>query len=155
MNEYALEQALAKAHELEFSEFEKPSLHVFSLKHRRVMRRILNVNPRGKRYVTARMTAVLAALFLALVSVTAAAAVNGGLIMRERMGKTDFTAESLAERAETIEKRYCLTEIPNGYEEYDSFSGNSFAYDRYINRDNNRLLVFSQQAGGGELRGLR
>mgnify|MGYP000390042955 CR=1 FL=1 len=79
MNEFSLKDILGEAYDMEFSQYDKPPKHRFSLKHRKNMKRIFaleNAGPQfsGKARLNRRTACVLAAvIFLAVVSITAVA----------------------------------------------------------------------------------
>ena len=79
MNEFSLKDIFGEAYDIEFSQYDKPPKHRFSLKHRKNMKRIFaleNARPQfsGKARLNRRTACVLAAvIFLAVVSITGAA----------------------------------------------------------------------------------
>lgn len=81
MNEFSLKDIFGEAYDIEFSQYDKPPKHRFSLKHRKNMKRIFaleNAGPQfsGKARLNRRTACVLAAvIFLAVVSITAVAGV--------------------------------------------------------------------------------
>lgn len=74
MYEYTLKEVFEELHKREFAEFGKPPRHIFSLRHRRAMKKILSVSqPRSLRCLppTKRIALIVLLIFMAILIATA------------------------------------------------------------------------------------
>ena len=76
MYEYTLKEVFEELHKREFAEFDKPPRHIFSLRHRRAMKKILSVNQperHGLRCLppTKRTALIVLLIFMAILTATA------------------------------------------------------------------------------------
>ncbi len=112
----------------EYSFLEEVPVHHFSLIHRRKMKHILSQpysmpETDKKIKLNRHMVCILiAAIFLALVTVTGAACVISHFIMIMYPDNTQLFAANTAGAPETIEQEYCIPELPEGYKEITRIS---------------------------------
>lgn len=116
MNEFSLKDIFGEAYDIEFSQYDKPPKHRFSLKHRKNMKRIFaleNARPQfsGKARLNRRTACVLAAvIFLAVVSITAVAGVVS-FIEKRNNDNTELFATDFGGCPDTLENLYYLSGI--------------------------------------------
>lgn len=152
MNEYSLIEILEEVHRIEFAEFDNPSKHYFSLRHRRNMKRILsqkceNISPVKTILSPKTAAVVLLIVFLALIT--------GAIIVLKLPGFSGtvypdntqmFAFDDNAKK--TIENIYYLEAPPNNYilTENNGDLGDDLIRYVYINPNSNDELVFEQYA---------
>lgn len=155
MNDYTLAEVFQTVYRQEFSEFDNPPKHFFSLRHRKAMKEILypqttlmaaadrNI-PLKKRVIIALLVILLSAL-----GITAAAAISRGFTRKEHRDNTELFAVNAENAPKTIESVYYLPIIPDGYELYEQTRNSRNVFTDYINNSTNRTRSFDQHVKEG------
>lgn len=115
MYEYTLTEVFEELHQREFAEFDKPKRHIFSLRHRRAMNKILSPNqPRGNGLrclpPSKRIAVIILLIFLAILTATACTVMITD-IMNNAPDKwiTEQADPTAAYRLQSIGGRYSYT----------------------------------------------
>lgn len=150
MNEFSLKDIFGEAYDIEFSQYDKPPKHRFSLKHRKNMKRIFaleNARPQfsGKARLNRRTACVLAAvIFLAVVSITAVAGVVS-FIEKRNNDNTELFATDFGGCPDTLENLYYLSGIGDNYVLQESNINEIIAVDYlYLDSQTGKKILFEQ-----------
>lgn len=162
MNKISLDEILIKAHEMEFSRYDNPLAHKFSIKHSRAMKRIFSIYQKNTshfykdnektseyiiRYHWSRKKVLIIAIiaFLAILAGCAAVFYSlGGFSMDIHKEYTKLFPIDLNDCPETIEYVYYLPELPEGYEIFDKDQNDVYVYTAYINNDTGQTITIIQ-----------
>lgn len=137
----------------EYSAPGEVSVHHFSLRHRRNMKRILALpytapEPADKLKLNRRTVLILiAAIILALVAVTGAVRIYyySSFSMKEHSDNTQLFVGNASGAPEVIEQVYYLSELPEGYKEIERISDNISVWTIYqYGDDANNTIMFTQ-----------
>ena len=150
MNELTLKNILEEMCLEEANEFlnmENVPNHHFSLRHRKVIKKILSVNHPKRDSLRSlspskRIVIVSVLIFLALFTITAATVAIKGFIQKEHRDNTQLFAANIEGSPSKIEHRYYLSEIPDGFEVYDEDISITYVYVRYINLNNDSITFY-------------
>ena len=155
MNELMLSQILEKICVEEADAVTAAPMPKLSYRHRRKMKRIFskyqkNLYARKKyRGGLKRVVLIVAAIFLAMFTVTAGAAALYGFKQNKHHNYTELLTVNSENCPKTIENVYYLSALPEGYELYETNSSYLSVYTSYINTDTNRCIVFTQNVKKG------
>lgn len=151
MNNIEFSQILEQVCQEEYTAPDNVPVHHFSFRHRRNMRRILDMpfscpEPGRKLKLDRRTLCILiAAIFLALLTVSGAAYYISTFIMKEHRDNTQLFAYDIAGAPETIEREYYLSVLPEGYEEVERITEDICIWTTYQYGDClNNTIVFTQ-----------
>lgn len=118
MYEYTLSEVFEELHRREFAEFDKPKGHIFSLSHRRAMKRILSPDQPGQsglRYMPApkRVAVILLLIFLAILTATACTVLITDIMNRAPDNWITEQVEPMKYQLQSIGGRYSysLTQV--------------------------------------------
>lgn len=151
---YNLKEIMYEVYQQDFAEFDNPTVHFFSRRHRKAMKEILypcelssypvnrKVSPK-KRVIIAIMVILLSAL-----AITAGASIVNGFLRKEHSDNTELFTPAAVNCPLTIEKVYYLPNIPEGYISHETVSDDWRVYTSYINSKTERCLVLSQSVKG-------
>ena len=158
MNNIEFSQILEQVCMEEYAVPDNAPVHHFSFRHRRNMRRILAMpfscpEPARKLKLNRRTLCILiAAIFLALLTVSGAAYYISTFIMKEHRDNTQLFAFDIAGAPETIEQEYYLSVLPEGYKEVERIADpisiwTTYQHGDYV--DNTILLTQTVKKGFG------
>ncbi len=113
------------------------------------MRKILSANQpeqRGLRSLppTRRIVIATMLIFLALVTITAAAAAINGFIRKRHRDNTQLFAANAENSPQKIEYEYYLPEIPSGYELQNKVTTPFLVCSIFVDPENGNTLTFYQ-----------
>lgn len=155
MNDYTLVEVFETVYRQEFSEFDNPPKHFFSLRHRKAMKKILypyNVStPTVNRSIPLKKRVIIALLVILLsaLGITTVAAISRGFTRKEHRDNTELFTVNAENAPKIIESVYYLPEIPEEYELYETVSDNWSVSTSYMNYDTNRGMVLFQTVKEG------
>ena len=150
MNNIEFSQILEQVCLEEYTAPDNAPVHHFSFRHRRNMRRILAMpfscpEPARKLKLNRRTLCILiAAIFLALLTVSGAAYYISTFIMKEHRDNTQLFAFDIAGAPETIEQEYYLSVLPEGYKEVGHIVNDCISYIKYQNSDETDEIILYQ-----------
>lgn len=155
MSESILKSVLEESARLEWEKYENVSEHRFSLKHKIAVKRIFSAanfaynsseNGRTAQKLSLKRSLIIAAV-LAFLAVFAGAVVVfrsenfGGIVHREY---TKMFAVNTEGSPKTIEYKYDLAYVPEGFELYEKDSSSFDVYTVYMNKSTEQTIVLSQ-----------
>ncbi|MGN0182957.1 MAG: DUF4367 domain-containing protein [Candidatus Ornithomonoglobus sp.] len=159
MSESILKSILEESARLEWDKYENVSEHKFSLKHRLAMKRIFKlyekntrairstaVSKQKKRRLTRKtvLAAIVIVFLAALAGCTAAYFVSQsfrGDVHREYTRIFPINTENCPT---TIEEKYYLSEVPEGFEVLETDSTSRIVYTSYINSSTGETITLRQ-----------
>lgn len=165
MNEDIFKEILAKAVDSEFAEFDNAPEHKFSLKHRLAMKRIFSRYERNVRKLRNNETAEIAQtyeykpryglsrrLFLITIVIILASFLVGWVVVYVSTNfhgtvffdNTQLTAKNLKECPKTIEYKYALASVPEGFELIKTDSSPIYFYTLYMNKSTKQTITLCQ-----------
>lgn len=165
MNEDIFKEILAKAVDCEFAEFDNAPEHKFSLKHRFAMKWIFAKYEKNVRKLRGNETTVAVQveeykpryglsrrLFLAMIVIILASFLVGWVVVYVSTNfhgtvfsdNTQLTAKNLKECPQTIEYKYALASVPDGFEMIQTNSSPIHVYTLYMNNLTNQTITLRQ-----------
>lgn len=137
----------------EYAKLHCPFWLCFSFKHRKAMKKILfpSIEEKSPEYrinwscipLRKRFMIFLLSIILALFAITAAALSISEFNRKEHLNNTELFIADAENSPKTIEKIYCLSKTPDGYELSEQITDSWGSSISYINKEN-RTLTFSQ-----------
>lgn len=165
MNEDIFKEILTRAVDSEFAEFDNAPEHKFSLKHRLAMKRIFSRYERNVRKLRNSETSEVAQtyeykpryglsrrLFLAMIVIILAMFLVGWVVVYVTENfhgtvfsdNTQLTAKNLTECPQTIEYKYALASVPDGFKMVQTNSSPIHVYTLYMNNLTNQTITLRQ-----------
>lgn len=170
MNEDIFKEILAKAVESEFAEFDNAPEHKFSLKHRLAMKWIFARYAKNVRKLRGNETAEVMQsdeykpryslsrrLFLVMIVIILAMFLVGWVVVYVTENfhgtvfsdNTQLTAKNLKDCPQTIENRYALVFVPEGFELIETDSSPIDVYTLYMNKSTKQTITLRQWVKSG------
>lgn len=146
-----LAEVFEAVYKQEFSEFDDPPKHFFSLRHRRAMKKILAVSspaPSRKLTIKKRIIIVMLVILLSLLGIAAGAQISKSFAFDEIKGKTYLFAVNDKNAPTEISTLYHLPTVPDGFELFYEDYGTYNALVIYDGADE-KSLFFDQSVKNG------
>lgn len=161
MNEITLDEVLAAAHDIEFSQYDNAPEHVFSRKHDRVMKRMFNAyekqtaslhNDKRKgsaasHFMWNRKTVLIVLMLIFLAVLAGCSAIVyylGGFRTDVYTDNTQLFPMALTDCPQRIEEVYYLSELPSEFELLEKSVSDISVYTAYINSATGKTITFHQ-----------
>lgn len=156
MYEYSFNEIFEEINRREYAQFNHPSRHLFSLRHRKAMRKILHpdicTNPvknrTGQALIPLRKRLFIVAVLIFLAVITGAVVIFRIARFSGTVYPDNIYLLALNDPAapKTIEELYCLTELPIIYEYTEGYGdiGDDFIYRAYTDPESNDWISFRQ-----------
>lgn len=156
--EITLDEIITSAYQIDCNRYSNDSDHVFSSKHNRAIKRILNTYEKKKanlynnyvqesnfRWNRKSFILILVAIFLAILAGCAVAAYYlGGFRAIPHTDNTELIPIQLDNCPNVIEELYSLSEVPEGFELFEADHSDYYNYNAYMNCETNEVITFSQ-----------
>lgn len=155
MSEEVLRSILGEALERDLAEYDNVPEHKFSLRHRLAMKRILSAANSAPNAVAARRTtqkfSLKRTLLIAAVLVFLAVIVGAVVVFRSVNFRgtvyhdyTQMFAANIESSPKTIEYKYALDYVPEGFEIVETDSSPIHDYTLYMNKSTKQTIALSQ-----------
>lgn len=151
MSESILKSVLKESVELELKQNKKNSLHLFSRRHKREMRKIFGADKQPffvfNKNIPLKKRVILsfAIALIALTGTIASGAAIRGITQKHYSDHAVLRANYSENDPVEIETEYQLGYIPDGYVLYESNDTTFFIYKFYVNSDTNKIFTYSQE----------
>lgn len=146
-------KALDEIYETEFDKYKTGKKHLFSLRHRRMMRKLfkeLDANPKSeattevytyKAKKRLPVALVIAIIFSVLLSITAAAFAIYSFGFKKQSDHTIAFSENIENAPTAIKYVYVIEALQAGFTETDRTTGNTFVNISYADNESTLFLV--------------
>ncbi len=163
MYDSLLDEVLTEYYEEEFSRYSDVPEHIFSLKHRIAMKKIFRLYEKNTEYLRPKpslkpmsthkvrlnpRSALLLVLIIflgVLVGCTAAYFISQGFRGYVHSDNTEIFPIDTDNCPTVNEEKYCLSELPEGFEIIDTDSSPYYEYVYYENKLTNQMISFTQR----------